>query len=277
MTIAVTTPRAPATRAMAGAPPGMREHRAGFAEAVRAEATKLATLRSTKWALALTIAGTVAVSFLSTHGARHQAAGFYRNFDPTNQSLAGLAIGSLVIGVLGVLSMTGEYGSGTIRTSLSAQPRRHVFFAAKATVFAVFALIVGVAMSFLSFFVGQAVLSGGAPTAMLGDPGVLRALLESAGFLALLALFGLGIGAIIRHSAGAIATFVGCTLLLPIVLDGVAGHPDRFLPEPIYANSVAAVVRQGHALSSTQGFLLMVAYTLVSLLAGAFALHRRDA
>jgi hypothetical protein len=219
----------------------------------------------------------VEVSFLSTHGARHESAGFYRNFDPTNQSLAGLAIGSLVIGILGVLSMTGEYGSGTIRSSLSAQPRRVVFVAAKTAVFAVFALIVGVAMSFLSFFVGQAVLSGGAPTATLSDPGVLRVLLESAGFLALVALFGLGIGAIIRHGAGAIATFVGCTLLLPVVLDGVAGHPDRFMPEPIYANSVAAVVPQAHALSSTEGFLLMTAYAAAALCAGAFVLHRRDA
>ncbi len=276
MTLAMTTTHAPTTPAT-GAPPHLHRHGAGLALAVRSEVTKLATLRSTKWALAVTIAGTAAVSFLSTHGARSQAPGFYRGFDPTNQSLAGLAIGSLVIGVLGVLSMSGEYGSGTIRTSLSAQPRRAVFFSAKAVVFAVFALVVGVAMSFLSFFVGQAVLSGAAPTASLGDPGVLRALLESAGFLALLALFGLGIGAIIRHSAGAIATFVGCTLLLPAVLDGVAGHPERFLPEPIYANSVAAVVPHLHALSSTQGFLLMAAYTLVALLAGAFALHRRDA
>lgn len=277
MTLAITTTHAPTTRATPGLPPPVRPHRAGLAQAVRSEVTKLATLRSTKWALAVTVAGTVAVSFLSTHGARSQSPGFYRDFDPTNQSLAGLAIGSLVIGVLGVLSMSGEFGSGTIRTSLSAQPRRAVFVSAKAAVFAVFALIVGVAMSFLSFFVGQAVLSGAAPTATLGDPGVLRALLESAGFLALVALFGLGIGAIIRHSAGAIATFVGCTLLLPVVLDGVAGHPDRFLPEPIYANSVAAVVQQPHALSSTQGFLLMTAYTLVALLAGTWVLHRRDA
>lgn len=267
-TAALTTPPVPLDR------PG---HHAGLRHAVRAEWTKLATLRSTKWALAVTVVGTVLVSFLSTNGARHQSAGFYQHFDPTNQALAGLAIGSLVIGILGVLSMTGEYGSGTIRSSLSAQPRRAVFFGAKAAVFAAFALVVGTVMTFVAFFVGQAVLSGGAPTAMLSDPGVLRALLESAAYLALLALFGLGIGAIIRHSAGAIATFVGCTLLLPVILHEVAGNPNRFLPETIYANSVAAVVPQTDALTSTEGFLLMVAYALLALFVGGAVLNRRDA
>jgi ABC-2 type transport system permease protein len=251
--------------------------RAGLAQAVRAEWTKLATLRSTKWALAVTLTGTVLVSFLSTRGARNQSPGFYRGFDPTNQALAGLAMGSLVIGILAVLSMTGEYGSGTVRSSLAAQPRRAVFFGAKAAVFAGFSLAVGITMSFVSFFVGQAVLSGAAPTATLGDPGVLRALLESGAFLALLALFGLGIGAIIRHSAGAIATFVGATLLLPVLLHNVAGDPSRFLPESIYANSVATVVPQTDALSSTVGFLLMAAYALGALLVGAAVLDRRDA
>jgi hypothetical protein len=82
----------------------------------------------------------------------------------------------------------------------------------------------------------------------LGDPGVLRALVESGASLALLALFGLGIGAIIRHSAGAIATFVGCTLLLPAHLHPVAGNPSRFTPQMIYANSVAVAVPNGAAL-----------------------------
>ena len=168
------------------------------------------TLRSTKWALLITFVGAIAVTFLATHGARHQPGeAAAQGFDPTNTALAGLALGSLVVGILGILSMTGEYGSGTIRSSLAATPRRGVFFGAKVIVMGVFALAVGLVVSFLSFFEGQAILSGAAPTATLGDPNVLGALLGSAGFLALGALFGLGIGAIIRHSAGAIATFVG--------------------------------------------------------------------
>jgi ABC-2 type transport system permease protein len=253
--------------------------RAGLGQAVRAERTKLVSLRSTAWALLITLAGTTLVSFLSTRGARHPhaPAGFFQGFDPTNAALAGLALGSLVVGVLAVLSMTGEYGSGTIRSSLAATPRRSVFFAAKVIVFGAGALVVGMAMSFLSFFVGQAELSGGAPTATLGDPGVLRVLVESGAYLALLALFAIGLGAIIRHSAGAIAAFVGCTLLLPLLLHGVPGNVVRFTPGSIYANSVAEVVPTGGALSSTTGFLLMAGYAAVALALGGYLLARRDA
>jgi ABC-2 type transport system permease protein len=258
-------------------PTDTRHWRSGLGHAVRAEWTKLATLRSTKWAVLIAFAGTVLVSFLSTNGARHQSAGFYRSFDPTNQALAGFALASLVVGILSVLSMTGEYGSGTIRSSLAATPRRTVFFGAKAIVVGTFALVLGLLLSFLSFFVGQAVLAGAAPTATLNDPGVLRALVESAAFLGLLALFGVGIGAIIRHSAGAIATFVGCTLLLPLILHNVAGNPSRFMPVLLLGNSVAAVVPISGALSSTAALLLMTLYAGVALAVGAALLARRDA
>jgi ABC-2 type transport system permease protein len=253
--------------------------RADLGQAVRAEWTKLVTLRSAAWALLITLAGTVLVSVLSAHGARHPHAppGYFLGFDPTNVALAGLALGSLVVGIFGTMSMTGEYGSGTIRSSLAAVPRRHEFFAAKVIVIGTGALVVGMAMSFVSFFVGQAVLSGGAPTAHLSDPGVLRVLLESGAFLALLALFALGLGAIIRHSAGAIATFVGCTLLLPLLLHNVSENLVRLTPESIFANSVADVVPTNGALSSTVGFVVMAGYTAVALVAGGILLARRDA
>ncbi len=252
--------------------------RAGLRQAVKAEWAKLLTLRSTKWALLITVVGAIAVTFLATHGARHQPGETAsQGFDPTNTALAGLALGSLVVGILGVLSMTGEYGSGTFRSSLTATPRRGVFFGAKAIVMGVFALAVGLVVSFMSFFEGQAVLSGAAPTATLGDPNVLGALLGSAGFLALGALLGLGIGAIIRHSAGAIATFVGCTLLLPVLLHNVPGNPSRFMPVMLLGNSVAAVVPVYDALSGRSGFLLMELYTVVTLALGAAAVARRDA
>ena len=115
------------------------------------------------------------------------------------------------------------------------------------------------------------------PTAALGDPGVLRALIESGAFLALLALFGVGIGAIIRHGAGAIATFVGCTLLLPLLLHNVAGNPNRFMPVMLLGNSVAAVTPVYGALSSTIALLLMALYAAVALTVGAALLARRDA
>ncbi len=255
-----------------------RRWRAGLRQTMRAEWIKLVSLRSTRWTMLVTAAGTFLVTFLATHGAVHHNRQWYQGFDPTNQSLAGLAIGSLAIGVLGVLVITGEYGTGTIRASLAAMPRRGVLLTAKVAVVGLSTLVLGEALSFISFFEGQAVLSGGAPTAALGQPGVLRAVALSGAFLSLFALLGLGIGAVIRHTAGAIAVYAGATLLAPILLESVSHSIARFAPELIFANSVAAVVDQHNdALSVTIGVVFMLAYCVAALGLGALVLHRRDA
>jgi len=244
---------------------------------MRAEWTKLASLRSTRWTLLITAVGTFLVTFLASHSAVHHPKGWYQGFDPTNQSLAGLAIGSLALGVLGILVISGEYGTGTIRASLAAMPRRSVLLTAKVAVVGLSTLALGEALSFLSFFEGQAVLSGGAPTASLGQPGVLRAVALSGAFLALFALLGLGIGTVIRHTAGAIAVFAGVTFLAPILFNSISHGVARFAPELIFANSIAAVDRQSNALSVTIGVVLMLVYCTVALGLGAALLDRRDA
>jgi hypothetical protein len=253
--------------------------RYGVAQAVRAEMFKLRSLRSTKWVMLAVVVGSLLVTFLATHNVQRHGNGPNSGFDPTNQSLTGLALGSLAIGVLGVLAITGEYGSGTIRSSLAATPRRPLFLAGKAMVVAAVSLVVGEVMTFACFFLGQGLLSGHAPTATIGAPGVLTALLLSGAFLALLGLFGLGLGLIIRNTAGAMAAFVGLTFLLPVVLQPLNAHgnPGRFAPEQILANSVAAVVHQPGQLSPATGFLWMVFYCAVTLVAGNLVLAHRDA
>jgi ABC-2 type transport system permease protein len=261
------------------ATPATRSRRAGYRQAVAAEVSKLSSLRSTKWILAITAAGSMLVTWLAVRGAVHQSPQFYQGFDPTNQSMAGLSIGSLALGVLGVLTITGEYGSGTMRSSLAAVPRRETLFAAKATVVGLLTLVVGEVLSFGAFFFGQAVLSsGGAPHAHLGQPGVLRAVVLTGAFLSLFTLLGLGFGLIIRHTAGAIATFAGVTLLAPIVLQQLPSHPGRYSPAIIFANSVSATMPHGnHQLSATIGFMLMVLYCVGALAIGAVLLVKRDA
>ncbi|HEY5384306.1 MAG TPA: hypothetical protein VIJ56_03665 [Acidimicrobiales bacterium] len=260
-----------------GAPAGSGRWRAGLPQALRSEWTKIVSLRSTRWTLLITVVGALLVTFLSTHGALHHSRAWYRGFDPTNTSLAGLAIGSLSLGVLGVLAISGEYGTGTIRSSLAAMPRRGVLLTAKVILVGLGTLVIGEALSFILFFEGQAVLSGGAPTASLGQPGVFRAVALSGAFLALFALLGLGIGTVIRHTAGAIAVFAGCTLLASILLSSISESIGRFAPEFIFANSVAAVVHSGDSLSVTIGVVLMLAYCAAALGLGAFLLNRRDA
>ena len=149
---------------------------------------------------------------------------------------------------------------------------------AKAIVVALVALLLGEVLSFSCFFLGQGIIAGSAaPTASLAHADVLRAVILSGAFLALLALFALGIGFIIRHTAGAIASYVGFTLLLIIVLQPLPGNLARFAPENLLANSVSSSVAQTGDPSATWAFLLMGAYAAVTLAIGAALLARRDA
>ena len=245
---------------------------------VRAELTKLTSLRSTIWMLLVTFAGSVVVTILSTNSVTHHDPAWYQGFDPTNQAMGGLVLAMLTVGILGALAATGEYGSGTIRASLAATPRRRLFLAGKAVVVGGIVLVVGEVLAFVCFGVGQAILgSGGAPTASLGQPGVLQALLLSGAFLALLALMGLGLGVPMRHTAGAISAYVAVTFLIPVLLNRLPSNPARFTPVPILANSIAAVVRNPGQVSIGLGMLLMLLYCGTALALAAFSIVGRDA
>jgi ABC-2 type transport system permease protein len=273
--VTVAVPTTTTVRPASGA---ARGRQAGFRQAVRAEWTKLATLRSTKWTLAVAAVGALLVTFLSAHGASNHPRGWYQGFDPTNQSLAGLAVVILAFGVLGALAVTGEYGTGTIRSSLAAMPRRDTLLAAKVTVVGLLTLVVGEILSFGTFFFGQALLHAGhAPTAALDQTGVLRAVALSGASLALFALLGLGLGTIVRHTAGAISAFAAVTLLPPLLLSHLSENLTRFGPANMFANSIAAVVPNPNTFSPTVSFLLLGAYVLAAVGVGAAVLIRRDA
>jgi hypothetical protein len=176
------------------------------------------------------------------------------------------------------MAFTGEYGGGTIRSSLAAIPRRREFLAAKAIVVGVSALVVGELLSFLSFWLGQAILSGGgAPTVSLSHPGVARAIALSGAVIGLLGLFGFALGVLIRSTAGAISTYVGIVFLLPFILQRLGGHPVRYTPLGILANSVSAVVRNPIQLTPALGFGLIALYSAAALAIGAVFMVRRDA
>src|SRR5918999_2336837 len=140
-----------------------------FSHVARMEWTKLCSLRSTWWVLGLTLAGAVGIAVAVGFNTK-DAAG-----DLTNNALAGISLGLLLVGVLGVLAMTGEYSSGLIRATLAAIPNRPLVLAAKAAVFGGVALAVGEAAGFIAFFAGVASLPAGIPAPTLGQPGVLRA------------------------------------------------------------------------------------------------------
>jgi ABC-2 type transport system permease protein len=258
------------------------EGRYGFRNVAQMEWLKLRSVRSTWWTLLVFTAGMIGLSVLiMAHQNPAMAAAQRATFDPTNNSLAGLAIGQLALGVLGVLVITSEFSSGLIRATFAAAPRRPLVLAAKTAVLAAVALVAGEIMAFAAFAVGEAVLKNPAPHATLGQPGVLRAVLLGGAYPALIALLGLGLGAVIRHTAGAISAVVGVLFVLPLILvplgTSIQNSVGQFLPMPIAENSLAAVKPVAHSLSAGVGLGMLCLYAAAALAAGGWALARRDA
>ncbi len=250
---------------------------------VKSEMLKILTLRSTAIIVGLTVIAALLVTGLVANAGTHHGPAYYIGFDPTQNSLIGLIVAGLTGGVFGALLITSEYASGTVRATLAATPRRPMLLAAKIGVGAAVTVVFCVLLSFASFFLGQAVLSsGGAPSASLGTPGALRAVVMTGVFIALMALMSFGFGLILRSTAAAIAAFVGVVFVLPLVMHAISERDLRYVPTNILTNSVMSTVQQGPGgivspLSPTVGLLLMAVYAAVALAAGAVLFVRRDA
>jgi len=245
-----------------------------FPQVARMEWIKLRSLRSTWWVLAATVAGAVGIAVAVGVNTEDAAA------DLTNNALAGISLGLLLVGVLGVLVMTGEYSSGTIRTTLVAVPNRPLLLAAKAAVFAVVALVAGEAAGFIAFFAGGAALPAGIAGPSLGQPGVLRAVMLSGAGFCLVGLIGLGLGAMVRHTPAAIAVLVGGVYVVAQFVAVLTHSLMAYLPIAIVANSLT-VVRpvaedQVAFLSPWAGLGMLCLYAAGTLGAGAWLLARRD-
>jgi ABC-2 type transport system permease protein len=246
-----------------------------FAQVARMEWIKLRSLRSTWWTLALTVAGAIGVAVAVGVNTEDATA------DLTNNALAGIALGLLLTGVLGVLGVTGEYSSGTIRATLAAIPNRPLVLAAKAAVLGAVALAAGEAAAFIAFFAGGAALPSGVPGPTLDQPGVLRAVVLGGAGYCLIGLLGLGLGGIIRHTPGAIAVLVGGVYVLAQAVAAFAPPIMPYLPVSIVANSLSAVrpvaaVGQVQFLSPWAGLAMLSLYAAVTLGAAAWRLASRD-
>jgi ABC-2 type transport system permease protein len=250
---------------------------------VKSEILKILTLRSNAIIVGITIIAGLLVTGLVANANNHHSPGYYIGFDPTQNSLIGLIVAGLTGGVFGALLITSEYASGTVRATIAATPRRPMLLGAKIGVAAALTVLFCVLLSFASFFLGQAILSGGgAPSASLGSPGALRAVVMTGVFIALMVLMAFGFGLILRSTAGAIAAFVGVVFVLPLVMRGISEPDMRYVPTYILTNSIMSTVKQGPGgilspLSPTVGLLLMAVYAAVALAAGTVLFVRRDA
>lgn len=243
---------------------------------IAAEWIKLRSLRSTWWSLAAAVVALLGMGLLaaSNGSSRHASA-----VSQAADSQFGVIFATLAVTMLGALSLTAEYSTGMIRSSLAAVPRRTSVLLAKAvvlfvTVFAVCGLT-AVASLLLT---AQVFESAGHRGARLGDPGVLPVVLGAPLYLAVAAVAALAVGAIVRSTAGALGLLVGIFFIAPVVasimtmLHGLA----PYLP----SNAGGALSRQTltqHPLGGGSGFALFCAYVVVVVTGAAFLLRRRDA
>lgn len=255
--------------------------RAGFADALRSEFTKIRSTRSTYWALLALVVVCVGIGALASAGAASHANQISRaTFDATQQSLGGLYVGQLVIAVLGALTITSEYSTGMIRASLTVQPRRGVVFAAKAVVFAVVSLVTGLIASFGSFFLGQALMSGHHLSVTLGQPNVLRAVIGGGLFLAACGMLAYGLGALLRHTAGAITAAIGLLFVLSVLVSFLPHSwqavVDKWMPA-IAGSQVWATRAATDQFPAWGGFAVLAGYAVVAIIAGLVVFRTRDA
>ncbi len=256
--------------------------RAGIKGTVRSEWTKFWSVRSTVWSLAVMTVAVIGICVLATtvgtgNPGEHVA-------DPTRRSLTGLFLGQLAIGVLGVMVISAEYGTGSIRSTFAAMPRRPVVLTAKVAVFGLVAIVVGQVLSIAAFFLGQALLPSSVGHATLSQPGVTRAVFGSGLYIAALGLLALGLGTIIRHTAGAIAAFVGVVLVLPLIVQAlptsIVHAVTRYLPEAVGLSMLSTDTTPFAGtpiFNPWAGLALVAGYAVAALALGAWLMVKRDA
>jgi ABC-2 type transport system permease protein len=264
----------------------------GFTRLVRSEWIKFRSIRSTIWCFAVLVVLTVAMAVLL--GNFVSDAGTKVSQDVANGTLvsintASVSLTALVVGVLGVLIISGEYGTGQIRSTFTADPRRTGVLLAKAAVLALATFVVSVVATWIGVALSTALQSAQGVHPDLADPAVFMPILGSSVYVTLLALLAFGIGLLLRSSAGGIAVTLGILLVLPVILSVIGGllqaqwvlDVAKFLPNAaggqLYAYSYAGQTAEpGVVLGGWGGFAVLAAEVVVI---GALALtvaRRRD-
>jgi hypothetical protein len=250
---------------------------------VRSEWTKLRSLRSSRLALLGVVGLIVGLGILLPAIAvadwRPADDGIRSGYNAFGRNLAGIYLAQLVIGALGVLLICGEHTTGTIRATLAAVPRRLPVLWGKLAVLAGVTFALSAAACLVAFLAGQAIFAQKDVGLTLGDPHVARALLGCAVYLTAVGILGLGIGTVVRSTAGGIAALFGLILVLPTVVEALPGTlPERvarWLPSSA-GQSFAMIDHEPTALAPWAGFAVLCAYAGLATALAAVLLARRD-
>lgn len=259
--------------------------------ALRAEWIKLRTVRSTTWSLLALVGVSVLFTAIATSESHTEGGrpGAPVDNDIVLNSLTGLWFGQIAAAVLAVLAITSEYSTRMIRTTFAAMPRRRMLLGAKAALAGVVVFVVGLGASVACFLIGQPILRGngftqenGYPTVSLGDGEALRAVVGAAAYLGVLAVFSLGVSAILRHTAGAI-TAVLVVVLGPVIATGlVPSHIGEVLEKYSLMGAGLSLQQTGSApkeipLEPAWGLAVVGAYGAAALVLALWSIGRRDA
>jgi ABC-2 type transport system permease protein len=252
---------------------------------LRSEWTKFRSLRSTVYTLLVAVVLMVGIGALFSAVTASQYDKFSLSdrltFNPITTSLNGSLFAQLAIGVLGVLLMSGEYSTGMIRSSLTVVPRRLPMLWGKLAVFAGVVFLVTLLTSFVSFFLGQALLSSHNLNVSLSAPGALRSVIGVALYLTVAGMIGVSLGALLRNTAAGISTFVGAFFVIPpltnLLPDSWTSHFVQYLPSYAGQALFGSTRDLKHALSPWGGFTVLCLYAVVLIALAAWRLRRTDA
>ncbi|MGW1636556.1 ABC transporter permease [Streptomyces lavendulae] len=256
-----------------------------FSAVLKSEWTKIRTVASTSWTLVIAFIATVGFSaaFCAAVGSNFDSMkpGERATFDPVLLSFSGMSFGQLSMIIFGVLVVSTEYSTGMIRTSLAAVPARAGFLAGKLTVATALALVVGLLTSFVSFFLGQAIL--GDHGTGIGGEGVLRAVIGAGVYMALLALFSMGVAAMLRSSVASISILIPFFLIVSNLLSGFDSTRKygQYLPDKA-GSKIMQIVPDAMGSAETPygpwgGLGIMLLWVLAAVLGGYLVLKKRDA
>ncbi|PWI15520.1 ABC transporter permease [Streptomyces sp. Act143] len=253
------------------------------AQVVRSEWTKIRSVASTVWTLSLAVVVTLALGMLISALSKNEFDKMDRkdqlSFDPTYISFAGMSLGQLAMIVFGVLVVSNEYSTGMIRTSLAAVPQRGTFLFSKIAVATGLSLVVGLATSFVAFFLGQAML--GEHRAHIGDQGVLRAVIGGGLYMTLIAMFSMGVAAMLRSPMLSLGILMPFFFLISNILGNVPATKKigRYLPDQAGSKIMQVVtpVDDDTPYGPWGGLAIMVVWVVAAIAGGYVLLKKRDA
>ena len=195
-------------------------------------------------------------------------------------SLGGFNLSQIIIAILGVALVAGEYQTGLIRTWFGAAPKRVSVLAAKATVFSVMVFVVALVAATLAFLVGQALLPAGWVALSLGSEGVLQALLGTAVYSAAIGVMGIGLGFLLRSTASGAGAVVAVLMIAPLMVSllpaSISDPLGKILPSNA-ASAIQGVESSTELLSTGWGVVVLLAWVIAIVGAAAISLRRRDA